>query len=457
MLTEKEDRMFSNTDLRILFIPLIIEQGLEYIVGLADSLMVAQVGESAVSGVSLVDFVMALLISLFAALATGGTVVAGQYLGAKNEVRAKASANQLMKFSLWSSLVIMALVYALRPLILDHLFGTIDPAVRSAANQYFMIVVLSVPFLALYNSGAAVFRTMGNSKLPMKIMLAMNLLNIAGNALLVMGFHMGVAGIAVPTLVSRAGAAFIVLFMARKEQNVLQIKNFLTAKFHSGLTKQILRIGLPFSLENGMFYLGRLVVLSVVALSGTAAIAANSVSGTLVMFEVLPGTAINLGLSVVIAQCVGAKDFEQTKYYVKKVFKIIYEGFVISSAVILALMPLIMRIYNLSPEATALTWRIIIAHAVMMLLIWPLGYSFPVVFRAAGDAKFPMAVSILSMIFCRIALSYVFAIGLGMGMLGTWAAMFVDWAAKSVIYTVRYKRGKWAAFAALPETKECGV
>ena len=179
----------------------------------------------------------------------------------------------------------------------------------------------------------------------------------------------------------------------------------MAAKFDGALTKQILRIGLPFSLENGMFYLGRLVVLSVVALSGTAAIAANSVAGTLVMFEVLPGTAINLGLSVVIAQCVGAQDFEQAKYYVKKIFKIMYMGFLVSSAVILGLMPIIMRIYSLSPEATALTWQCIVAHAVMMLLIWPLGNALPVVFRAAGDAKFPMVISMLSMIFCRIALA----------------------------------------------------
>ena len=118
-------------------------------------------------------------------------------------------------------------------------------------------------------------------------------------------------------------------------------------------------------------------------------------------------------------------------------------GFVISSIVMLALMPLLMKVYALSPEATSLTWGIMIAHAVFMTLIWPLGYSFPVVFRAAGDAKFPMIVSMASMIICRIALSYVFAFGLGMGMLGTWAAMFVDWIAKSIIYTYHYKTGKW--------------
>lgn len=277
-------------------------------------------------------------------------------------------------------------------------------------------------------------------------MIAMNILNVAGNALLVLVLHMGVAGVAIPTLISRMGAAFLVIYMTAKKKNVLRVTNFVTVRFQKDLLWQILRIGLPFAFENGMFYLGRLVVLSVVSTCGTAAIAASSVSTTLVMFEVLPSTAINLGLSVVIARCIGADDIGQAKYYTKKIIKIIYAGFVLNSIIMLSLMPLIMNIYSLSEEATAMTWEIMIAHAVMMVLIWPLGYSLPVIFRAAGDAKFPMVVSMLSMICCRIALSYVFVLGLGMGMLGTWAAMFMDWIAKAVIYTIRYKSGKWISF-----------
>jgi putative MATE family efflux protein len=433
----------------LLFLPLTIEQGLEYTVGMAASMMVAQAGESAVSGVSLVDFVMALIISIFAALATGGSVIAGQYLGRKEVDHARNAANQLVKASLVLALIITVVLYLCKPLILHYLFGSITKEVEHAANQYFMVVAISVPFLALYNVGAAIFRTIGNAKLPMKIMIFMNILNVAGNAILVTGFHMGVIGVAIPTLVSRMGAALIVLFLAHKKDFELRITNFVTTRFDFSMMRRILNIGAPFGFENGMFYLGRLVVLSIVSIFGTASIAANSVSGTIVMFEVLPGMAMNLGLSVIISRCVGAGDFEQAKYYKKKVRRIMHLSFVVSSAFVLACMPLILNIYHLSAEANTMTWTIVIAHAVMMILIWPSGYMLPIVFRGAGDAKFPMVVSIVSMILCRIALSYVFALGFHMGMLGTWAAMFVDWIVKSVIYEWHYKSDKWTKFHAI--------
>jgi putative MATE family efflux protein len=441
-----KERFFSNRDLFTLFLPLTIEQGLEYTVGMAASMMVAQVGEAAVSGVSLVDFVMALIISIFAALATGGAVIVGQYLGRKDTANARKASNQLVKCSLALSVIITALLYLFKPFILNHLFGAISKEVADAANQYFMIVALSVPFLALYNSGAAIFRTMGNAKLPMKIMLMMNIVNVAGNALLVEEFHLGVIGVAIPTMISRMGAALIILYLAHKEEYELKITNFLKERFDKAMIKRILNIGAPFGFENGMFYLGRLIVLSVVSQFGTAAIAANSVAGTIVMFEVLPGMAMNLGLSVIISRCVGAGDFEQAKYYKRKVRIIMHLGFLISSGIVLLLMPLLMQVYNLSSEATSITWTIVIAHAVMMILIWPSGYMLPIVFRGAGDAKFPMIVSILSMILCRIALSYVFAFGFHMGMLGTWVAMFVDWILKSILYEVHYKKDKWTIF-----------
>ncbi|WP_297420874.1 MATE family efflux transporter [Clostridium sp.] len=282
--TLEKKRFFSNRDLVTLFLPLTIEQGLEYTVGMAVSMMVARVGESAVSGVSLVDFVMALIISIFAALATGGSVIAGQYLGRKETDSAKKAANQLVKASLVLSIVIMILLYLCKSLILNNLFGSITKEVKNAANQYFMVVALSVPFLVLYNAGAAVFRTMGNAKLPMKIMLIMNILNVVGNALLVEVFHMGVLGVAIPTLISRLGAALIILFLANGKNFELRVTNFMTERFDYTMLKRIFSIGAPFGFENEMFYLGRLVVLSVVSIFGTASIAANSVSGTLKFF-----------------------------------------------------------------------------------------------------------------------------------------------------------------------------
>lgn len=439
-------RLFTNGDLFKLFLPLIIEQFLEYLVGLADSIMVAHVGESAVSGVSLVDFVMALIISLFAALSTGGAVIAGQYMGKKQMKESKDAANQLVWFSGISSVIIMVIIYLVKPFILNGLFGQITDEVRRDANTYLMITGVSIPFLALYNSGAAIFRTMGNSKLPMKIMLAMNIAHAIGNAILIYGFNFGTAGVAIPTLISRISAAVIIITLALNKNQTIYLKRSLKHKFNWPMIKRILSIGVPYGLESGLFFFGRIIVLSLVASFGTAAIAANAVSGTIVMFQVLPGMAIGLGLTVVISRCVGAEDYQQAKYYTKKIMGVVYVAQVVSCAVVLALLPFIMNVYGLSDTATALTTQNVWWHAGFMVVIWPLAYTLPVSFRASGDAKFPMMVGILSMFFCRIALAYLLSIYFNMGMFGTWVAMFIDWIVKALIFIYRYVSGKWMEF-----------
>lgn len=436
-----KEKLYSNKNLLYLFIPLVIEQGLEYLVGFADSLMVAKVGEAAVSGVSLVDFVMALLISIFTALATGGGAITGQYLGSKKDNEANQSALQMMKVTFYLSIVITLIIFVFKNSILHLLFGSISSDVYHHAMTYLNVVVLSIPFLAIYNGGAAIFRTMNNSKLPMQIMLAMNIVNVIGNALCVFILKMGVEGIAIPTLVSRVGAALLILYFSKK--TTIHLSQLMNIKINRNMIEKILYIGIPFGIENSMFYLGRLIVLSIVSLFGTASIAANSVGGTLVMFQVLPGTAINLGLTSIISRCIGANDYDQAKYYTKKINRWMHISFIISTVIILLLMPLIMSFYNLSSRATSYVWQIIILHGIMMTLIWPYGYMLPIIFRSSGDAKFPMIVSIISMVICRILFSYILAVIFNMGMMGTWYAMFLDWIVKAIIYTYHYIKGKW--------------
>jgi len=442
-------KLFSNHNLFTLFLPIVIEQFLEYLVGLADSIMAAHIGEAAVSGVSLIDFVMALLISIFAALSTGGAVVAGQYLGSQKRNEARNTANQLVWFAGVSAIIIMGLVYLFKPFILHNIFGHLTAEVYYNANNYLMITALSIPFLALYNAGAAIFRTMGNAKLPMYIMLAMNIAHALGNGILIYVFDFGVEGVAIPTLVSRILAAIIVLALAMNKKQSLYLTRTLKYKFDLKLIKQILNIGIPYGLENGFFYFGRIIVLSLVATFGTAAIAANAVGGTLVMFEALPGMAIGFGMTVVIARCIGAGDYEQARYYTKKIMGIVYAAQILSCFVVLMLLPKIMDVYGLSAASTAMAYKIVWAHAIIEIFIWPLAYTLPVAFRAAGDARFPMIISTLSMIFSRIALGYVLAIYLNMGMFGTWIAMFVDWLLKAIIFLVRYLRGTWMQYRAI--------
>ena len=317
---EKVDRsgyLFSNRDLTALLIPLVIEQLLSVLVGMADSIMVASVGEAAVSGVSLVDNIMVLLINVFAALATGGAVVAGQYLGQKQRKKASQAATQLIWFITICAVVITILIYLCKSWILHGVFGKIEEDVMRHADIYLMIVAASIPFIALYNGRAAIFRTMGNSEVSMRVSMIMNVINVTGNAVLIYGFHRGTEGVAIPTLISRMTAAILIVMLLMRPDQVVSMERSLSYRFDWKMIKSILKIGIPNGLENSMFQLGKIIVLSLVSTFGTFAIAANAVSNTIASFQVLPGMAIALGVTTVIARCVGAGDYEQVKYYTK--------------------------------------------------------------------------------------------------------------------------------------------
>lgn len=439
-----EDRLlFTNKALAALILPLIVEQFLAVLVGMADSVMVASVGEAAVSGVSLVDNIMVLFTNLFAALATGGAVIAGQYLGQKNEKLACRAAAQLVWFTTIVAVVIMIVIYCGKWFVLHVVFGQIEADVMGHASTYLVIVTASIPFMALYNAGAAIFRAMGNSKVSMQVAMIMNVINVAGNTVLIYGFHRGTEGVAIPTLVSRVAAALLIVMLLCGKQNVIHIEKTFRYRPDWTMVKRILGIGIPNGLENSMFQLGKIIVLSLVSTFGTYAIAANAVCNAVANFQVLPGMAVNLAITAVIARCVGAGDYEQAEYFTKKLMRLVYLCMVIVNLIVLFLLPLILWAYNLS-DITARTAReVLYFHSAAACLIWPVSFSLPSVLRAAGDAKVTMVISLASMWIFRIIFSYVLGGYLGMGVFGVWAAMVIDWCVRSVCMTIRYKSGKW--------------
>ncbi len=439
----KEKYLFTSKDLYKLIIPLVLEQLLEVIVGMSDSIMIASVGEEAVSGVSLMDNVYILLINIFAALATGGAVVIGQYMGRNDIKKARESATQLIWLMLFSAIGIMTLVYIGKEFILTIVFGDITKEVYNHANTYLMICSASIPFLAVYNGGAAIFRAQMNSKIPMLISCLMNAINVFGNAILIFGFKFGTAGVAIPTLVSRMIAAFIIVYLLTKKSLQIHINKTFKFKFNKHLIKKILHIGIPSGLENSMFQLGKILVLSLVASFGTSAIAANAVSSNLCNFEILPGIAIGFAMVTVVSRCIGAGEIEQAKFFTKKLMKICYIALWCTNIIIFISLPLILKIYNLTPETSETARNIILYHGVCSMLIWPLAFTISNTFRAAGDAQFPMIIGIISMWTCRIALSYVIGKNLGLGVFGVWVAMTIDWVVRTIFYVYRYLSGKW--------------
>ncbi len=440
---EEKKRFFSNADLRKLIVPLIIDQFLQAFVGLADSIMVASVGEAAVSGVSLIDTVMVLILNIFTALATGGAVIAGQLLGKKREEMACKATNQLLSFTLKASLAVMMVCYLGRNFITHVVFGKIDADVLYNCNVYLLIVFASIPMTALYNAGASIFRAMGNSAVAMKISLLMNAINLCGNAILIFGFHRGVEGVAIPTLVSRIVACVVMLSLLNNQKHVLHIYHPFSFKTDRNLLKKILYIGIPNGLENSMFQLGKILVLSIVTGFGTASIAANAVSNNVATFAVLPGMSIGFAMLTVTAQCVGAGDFEQVHYYTKKLMKTAYAALCIMNILVVLAIPFIIKIYGLSAEASEYAYRILIYHSACVVTIWPLSFSLPNTLRAAADVKYAMVLSIISMWVFRIGFSIVLGVYLHMGVFGVWVAMTIDWLVRSICFTIRYIRGKW--------------
>lgn len=435
--------LFTNKDLRKLIIPLIIEQFLTVLVGMADTVMVSQTGEAAISAVSLVDTVNVLLINIFAALATGGAVVAGQFLGHKNRQEACSVANQLLLFAAIASTAIMGLTIGFHNILLHRVFGKISSDVMSAARIYLLITALSIPFIAIYNAGAALFRAMGNSRITMIVTFIMNAVNVAGNAILIFGFHMGVAGVAIPTTVSRLIAAVVIVAMLFNEKRDITLKGHLKFKLNGRIIKKILYIGVPNGLENSMFQLGKIVVLSLVATFGTSAIAANAVGNTIAMFQIIPGMAIGMAMVSVTAQCVGAQDYEQVRYYNKKLIKIAYAAMILVNVIVVAILPFLIKLYNLGTEAAGIARWIITFHAICACLIWPLSFSIPNTLRAANDVKFCLVLSAISMWAVRIAPSYILADNLGLGVKGVWIAMVMDWCVRAIFFVIHYKREKW--------------
>lgn len=441
------NRMFSNKDLVRLIIPLIIEQMLTVTVGLADSIMTANVGEEAVSGVSLVDSVMVLMINLFSALATGGAVVAGQFLGQRKNIMACKTADQLILFIVSLSVVIMAGIYACKNFILNVVFGNIEPGVMHNAEIYLMIVTASIPFIAIYNGCAALFRIMGNSKISMNMSMLMNGINIAGNAILIYGFKFGVEGVAIPTLVSRIVAAVVMVRLLAKQNQDVHLSKHIHFHFKGYLIQKILHIGVPNGIENSMFQLGRIMVLSIVAGFGTSSITANAIGNVVASFELIPGIGVGFAVLTVVSRCIGAGDYEAARYYTKKLLKVAYAALIALNIIVVMILPLIIQVYHLSPETAAITRKILLYHTLCCVTIWPPAFTIPNTLRAANDVKYCMVVASVTMWIFRIFCSVVLGKWMGLGVFGVWVAMTLDWVFRGILFVKRYIQGKWQRMA----------
>ena len=411
-------------------------------------MMISSAGEAAVSGVSLVDMFNNLIISVLAALATGGAVVTSQCIGAGRREEACRSARQLVFTEAAITIGISVLVLLFHRQILGLFFGQIEADVMQNAIIYLIISVFSFPLLAVYDSCAALYRSMGNAQITLKISLLMNVINVVGNAIGVYVLKLGVAGVAIPSLVSRGVAGVVLFTLLHNPDNLV----FLTRekfKVDATIVKRILFIGIPSGIENGIFQLGRVLVVSIIAAFGTSQIAANGVANSLDSMGCIVGQAMSLAMITVIGRCVGAGEEGQVRYYTKKLLGETYFYTAVINSIILLLLPWILQIYGLGEETTRLSYILVMIHDGMAIFLWPASFVLPNMLRACNDVKYTMVVSIFSMITFRIGFSYLFGVHMGWMAVGVWAAMVIDWVFRVLCFVGRYLAGTWR--------KKCGL
>ena len=445
MEQQQQQHMFSNRLICSLLIPVVLEQLLNSIMGTADTMMVSNVGSAAISAVSLVDSINVLVIQAFSALAAGGAIVCAQYIGQKNKEKANESARQVLFIITAISVAVSLICLVFQKPLLRLIFGSVEPAVMSASETYFFYTALSFPFIAAYDSAASIFRAQDNTKGPMIISMISNVMNIAGNAVMIWVFHMGVAGAALSTLISRIFCAVVVIIQLRKEKEGQEIvvRDYFKIRPDWSMIRRILGLGIPSGVENSMFQLGKLAIQSTVSTLGTAAIAAQAMTNILENLNGIAAIGVGVGLMTIVGQCLGAGRKDEAVYYIKKLCVIAEVIIIISCLGVFALTKPITILGGMEKESADMCFHMVMWITIVKPLVWIMAFIPGYGLRAAGDVKFSMIVSCCTMWACRFCLCVFLIRVMGFGPMGVWIGMFADWTLRGIIFTWRFHSRKW--------------
>ena len=439
----KQQHMFTNRMIRSLLIPVVLEQLLNSIMGTADTMMVSNVGSAAISAVSLVDSINILVIQAFSALAAGGLIVCAQYIGQQNQERANESARQVLFIITLISIVVSAICLGFKKPLLRLIFGSVEADVMRASEIYFFYTALSFPFIALYDAAASIFRAQDNTKGPMTISMISNIMNIVGNAIMIWGFHMGVAGAAIATLISRIFCALVVLIQLRRDRQPIVVRDYLKIRPDWPMIGRILGIGIPSGVENSMFQLGKLAIQSTVSTLGTVAIAAQAMTNILENLNGIAGIGVGVGLMTIVGQCMGANRKDEAVYYIKKLSVIAEVTIIVSCLLVFILTRPVTMLGGMEKTSADMCWRMVMWITIVKPIMWVSAFVPAYGLRAAGDVKFSMISSCAVMWLCRFCLSVLLIRGLGFGPMGVWIGMFADWTVRAVLFTWRFHSRKW--------------
>lgn len=440
----KRTPLFTNRALINLGIPIVLNCLMSILMGTVDSIMVSAAGAAAVSAVSIVDAINNVFTTMFDSIPIGGSVVTSQYMGARQQEKAKESVRQILYSGVVLAFLCMVLMLCLRKQVLHWIYGTIEEDVFRQAVTYFTITLLSYPFLVAGCTATATLRSIARSRQAVTITISVNVLNVVGNAILIYGFDLGVAGAAISTVCSRIIWCVWGLLTLRNKKLPVPLEKVFPVRVDWDVMKRVLRVGMSNGFENGLFYVGRLLVSSLVASLGTLYIAAYSLSSTLSTFGWSILSAFTTTSMTVVGMCIGAGEKEQAKHNAKKML-------VWSTVTMVALFSLVfifrrqlVGLYKLKPEELDVAaYYTGVAAILTVISCYSMSFTPVGIFRAAGDIRYPLILASSTMILFRVGLSYLLCLGFQMGLMGVWLGMAADWLCRTIFNTIHFCRGKW--------------
>ena len=436
-------QIFSDKALKAMIVPLLIEQLLQLIVGIVDTMMVSYAGEATVSGVSLDTMIYTIFIYLFTAVATGAAVIVSQYIGRGDKDNANLAASQGFHIAGAASLLCLVLTLLFGNAVLAGLYAHVDREVMSACQIYLRIVALSFPANAIYNAGAALYRSMGRTRTTMFVSAGMNLINVIGNAIGVFVLKAGAAGVAWPTTISWYFAAVVMTALCFNENNGVFVRLAGMLRTERDMTGRILHIALPNAAEQVLFQLAKVVLGSLIATFGTSQIAANGIGQTLWSLAACMCTSMSPVFITVVGQCMGAGDTDAAAWYMRRLTRLSLLLSTLWNALVLLIVPAILPLYAVTAETRHYIWLIVIIHNLFAALVQPFAMPLSSGLRAAGDVQFSLWSSLLCTVAFRTVLSFVLGLWLNMGILGIAWAMVLDWCLKALLDVLRFKSNKW--------------
>ena len=448
-------------ELSILTLPLLVEHASITLMGMVNTAMVAVLGEAAMAAAGHINNAVFLPFAIFAAIATGGTIVVAQAIGAQNAKKAASAGGQTVMMALAVALAFTVILSIFQRPVINWLFGDSDPLMIEAGHVYYMYMNWSLPFLAVGHTLFGIMRGAGDVKNPLKINLLMNVVNLAFSYVLIIGIAVPFADIGIPSLgMHGAGLA---IFLARlagmaaalkvimSKKCLVRLNSLRQFKPAKEINKDIMALGVPVGAENLLFQIGRMTSQMFViiigtamgAAAGTAVMAANTVALVVNSIVMIPGTAISVSIMVMVGQRVGRRDYADIP---KTILFAIGASMVFMGIMSLIMLPsggLLIRMFNLDTDSAAYFWPIFLSLIVISPIVWPLGFVLPSALRAVGDVKYAMVVSAVSMWVFRVVLGYLLGITFGFGLIAVWIGFYADWAARAVLFYFRLRSKKW--------------